>query len=134
MCLGRIHGCLLSPGMLSTNKWKSTASVRWDPVDWMDLEPRGFTECVHDILLDGGIGEKATHKRNTNSRSSCLQTQKEKGPESHSTQCIGMGFTGYFSLCAHLFSQYSTTNISLKPSYIKGGGSQGGEERSTGHQ
>ena len=54
---------MLSPGMLSANKWKNTANVGWDSVDWMDLEPRGFTKCVHDILLGGGMGEEGNSQK-----------------------------------------------------------------------
>ena len=49
--------------MLSANKWKNTANVGWDSVDWMDLEPRGFTKCVHDILLGGGMGEEGNSQK-----------------------------------------------------------------------
>ena len=63
MRVGRIHSCLLSHGMLSTKEWESTANVRSDPVDQMEVEARGFIERVHDILLAAGMGGESSSQK-----------------------------------------------------------------------
>lgn len=40
--------------MFSINEWKSTANIRWDPMDQLPVESRDFTECARYILLDSG--------------------------------------------------------------------------------
>lgn len=49
--------------MLSTKEWESTANVRSDPVDQMEVEARGFIERVHDILLAAGMGGESSSQK-----------------------------------------------------------------------
>ena len=63
MHVGGIHSCLLSHGMLSTKEWESTANVRSDPMDQREVESRGFTERVHDILLVAGMGGESSSQK-----------------------------------------------------------------------
>ena len=68
------------------------------------------SQCVHDILLGGGMGEESNSQEKHNSRSSCLQTLKEKEPErtrklQHTIHRGGV-HRPFFSLCSSFFSVF----------------------------